>query len=427
MPATVVIGAQWGDEGKGKVVDYLARQADVVVRYQGGPNAGHTVVVGASEFKLHLVPSGIFSPGKLCLIGNGVVVDPERLVNELAYLQAHGVDVSALRVSFAAHLIMPYHVLQDRLDEERKGEGKLGTTGRGVGPAYMDKFARTGLRIQDLLEPEVFLPALEGIVQHKNQVLERVYGVPGFDPQELAAKCLAYAEVIRPYVTDTSKLINAALDRNLRVVFEGAQGTLLDIDHGTYPFVTSSYPTAGGACIGAGVGPTRINQVIGVAKAYTTRVGDGPFPCELKDATGDAIRTRGHEYGTSTGRPRRVGWLDATILRYAVRVNDLKGLAVTRVDTLGGIEQPKICVGYRYRGQFLEEFPLDLRVLAECQPVYEELSGWTADFPPVTREADLPAACLRYLKCVEELTGCPVMLVSIGRERSQTLERKPVF
>ncbi|MEW6523527.1 MAG: adenylosuccinate synthase [Bacillota bacterium] len=427
MSAVVVIGTQWGDEGKGKITDYLAHQADVVVRYQGGPNAGHTVVVGEQEYKLHLVPSGIFGPGKLCLIGSGVVIDPERLVKELAYLQDLGIDVSGLRISPSAHLIMPYHVLQDRLDEERKGDNKLGTTGRGVGPAYMDKFARTGLRVQDLLEPEVFLPALEGTIRHKNQLLERVYGTPGFDAQELASKYLEYAEILRPYVTDTSRLINEALDQGLRVLFEGAQGTLLDIDHGTYPFVTSSYPTAGGACIGAGVGPTRISRVIGVAKAYTTRVGDGPFPCELKDATGDLIRTRGHEYGTSTGRPRRVGWLDASILRYSVRVNGLGGLAVTRVDTLGGIEQLRICTGYRYRGQFLAEFPLSLKVLTECQPVYEELPGWDAEFPMVKRQADLPKTCLRYLKRIEELSGCPVMMISIGRERSQTLERMPVF
>jgi adenylosuccinate synthase len=427
MPAVVVIGTQWGDEGKGKITDYLAHQADVVVRYQGGPNAGHTVVVGDREYKLHLVPSGIFGAGKLCLIGNGVVIDPVLLVKELDYLEARGVDPSGLRISPCAHLIMPYHVLQDRLDEDRKGDRKLGTTGRGVGPAYMDKFARTGLRVMDLLEPESLVLVLEALVEHKNQLFDRVYDAGGFSAREIASSYLECAERIRPYVADTSRLVNEALDREANVLFEGAQGTLLDIDHGTYPFVTSSYPTAGGACIGAGVGPTRISKVIGVVKAYTSRVGDGPFPTELEDETGEAIRTQGHEFGTTTGRPRRVGWLDTVILRYAVRVNGLDGLAVTRVDTLGGLERLRICTAYRYRGELLTDFPYSLKVLAECEPVYEELPGWEEAFPPAAAFEMLPAACRSYLRRVEELCGCPVVMVSVGRERSQTLSLQRVF
>ncbi len=427
MSAVVVIGTQWGDEGKGKITDYLANQADVIVRHQGGPNAGHTVVVGEQEYKLHLVPSGIFCPGKMCVIGNGVVIDPEILVRELDYLKDLGVDVSNLRLSPGAHLIFPYHVIQDRLDEDRKGLLRLGTTGRGVGPAYMDKFARIGLRLMDLLDPEIFRSLFVPLCEHKSHMLEKVYGAERVDADALVDHYLSYGDRLRPYVADTVRLVNDALDEGQHVLFEGAQGTLLDVDHGSYPYVTSSYPTAGGACIGAGVGPTRIDRVIGVAKAYTTRVGDGPLPSELKDDIGEAIRTRGHEFGTSTGRPRRVGWLDTVILRYSARVNGLGGLAVTRLDTLGGFDPVKICTGYRYKGERIADFPSSITALAECEPILEEMEGWAAEFPPAETEADLPKACREYLKRVEELTNCRISMVSIGRERTQTLALEPIF
>ncbi len=427
MSAVVVIGTQWGDEGKGKITDYLANQADVIVRYQGGPNAGHTVVVGEQEYKLHLVPSGIFCPGKLCLIGNGVVIDPEILVHELDYLRDLGVDVSKLRLSPSAHLIFPYHVVQDRLDEDRRGLLRLGTTGRGVGPAYMDKFARIGLRLMDLLAPDIFRSLFIPLCEHKNHMLQKVYGADPVNAEEMAERYLAYGEQLRPFVHDTVRLVNDALDAGEHVLFEGAQGTLLDVDHGSYPYVTSSYPTAGGACIGAGVGPTRIDRVIGVAKAYTTRVGDGPLPSELKDEIGEAIRTRGHEFGTSTGRPRRVGWLDTVILRYAVRVNGLDGLAMTRLDTLGGFDPVKICTGYHYKGEVVSDFPPSVSALAECEPIFEEMEGWDAEFPAARTEEDLPKACQKYLKRVAELTGCRVAMMSIGRERTQTLALESIF
>lgn len=427
MAALVVVGAQWGDEGKGKVIDFLSQQADVVVRHQGGNNAGHTVVVNDREFKLHLVPSGILYPDTRCVIANGVVIDPKVLLNELAYLQERGVDVSRLRISSKAHVVMPYHAQMDALNEERRKDQKIGTTLRGIGPAYMDKAARVGIRLGDLLYPEEFRQQLSAVLEEKNNILTRAYGAEPFDFDELYQTFLGYGQSLKAYVADTSIIINEAIDRGDKVLFEGAQGTMLDIDHGTYPFVTSSHPSAGGAAIGAGVGPTKIDRVIGVAKAYTTRVGDGPFPTELLDAIGTDIRERGHEYGTTTGRPRRVGWLDAVVLRYAVRVNGLSGLAVTRLDVLDGLATLKIATAYQYQGRRLDEFPDTAWEFRNALPVYETLPGWDDPIGAIRRRDELPINARRYLERIESLVGVPVVLVSVGRERSHTIPLEDLF
>ena len=421
MSAIVIVGAQWGDEGKGKITDYLARTADVIVRYQGGNNAGHTVVVRDQEYKLHLIPSGILYKDKQCLIGNGVVIDPEILIKELNYLQDRGIDTGNLRVSGGAHLIFPYHKLLDAADEDRKGNNKIGTTRRGIGPAYMDKSARIGIRLIDLLDKEVFSEMLSRNLAEKNHILDRVYGLPPLDKEELLENYLRYAEIIRPYLADTSLLIHEAIKEGKKVLFEGAQGTLLDIDFGTYPYVTSSHPIAGGACIGAGVGPTKIDRVIGVTKAYTTRVGSGPFPAELLDETGEFIREQGREYGTTTGRPRRCGWFDAVILRYAVRLSGLDSIAFTKMDVLTGLKKIKICNGYRYEGEILKEFPQTLSVLSKCEPVYEELDGWEEDITEITSYDDLPVNAKKYLDRIRELVGIPISIISVGSERGQTI------
>jgi adenylosuccinate synthase len=427
MAAVVVVGTQWGDEGKGKITDYLAREADMVVRYQGGNNAGHTVVVGDNEYKLHLIPCGILYPGKTCVIGNGVVVNPAVLVWELDHLRERGVDASGLRISDAAHVILPYHLRQDQLEEERKGAGRIGTTRLGVGPAYSDKSARVGIRMHEFVNPEEFRARLTALVAEKNELFTQVYGVAPLDGEAIFAEYSAYAARLAPYLTDTSLVINQAIDSRKNVLFEGAQGTLLDIDHGTFPYVTSSHPTAGGACVGAGVGPTKIGKVIGVVKAYTSRVGDGPFPTEIHDETATVIRERGHEYGTTTGRPRRVGWLDAVIVRYAVRVSGLSGLAVTRLDVLGDLPRVRMCVGYEYGGQRLAEFPRDIKVLAGCRPIYEEFAGWPAAIDRCRRPEDLPGAVRAYLDRLAEVSGCRVVLLSLGRERTVTVQLEPIF
>ncbi|CAB1130257.1 adenylosuccinate synthetase [Candidatus Hydrogenisulfobacillus filiaventi] len=426
MPAVVLVGAQWGDEGKGKIVDYISRQADMVVRHQGGSNAGHTVVVGDQEYKLHLIPSGILYPETWCVIANGVVVDPVILLEELDYLQQRGVRTDRLRISAQAHVVMPYHKQLDRLQEGARGAAKLGTTGRGIGPAYMDKAARTGLRVADLLNPADFAARLREALEEKNRLF-RAYEAPGWDFDQLYQEFLDYGQRLKPYVTNTSVVINRALDENKRVLFEGAQGTMLDIDHGTYPYVTSSHPVAGGACIGAGVGPTRISQVYGVVKAYTTRVGDGPFPSELEDAIGEHIRQVGAEYGTTTNRPRRIGWLDTVVLRHAVRVNGMTGLIVTRLDVLDDLERIGIVTAYRYRGQLVTDFPESLGVLEECEPVVEMVPGWRTGIGGARRYEDLPPEAREYLERIEALTGVPVRVVSVGRDRAHTIERVPLF
>lgn len=427
MGSLVVVGTQWGDEGKGKVTDFLAQQADLVVRYQGGSNAGHTVVVEGVELRLHLIPSGIMYPGKLMVIGNGVVVDPRVLCDELDYLASRGIDTSGLRIDLRAHLVFPYHTTLDVLEESKRGNRRIGTTGKGVGPAYTDKTARVGLRIADLLDERHFISMLKSIVEEKNNILGRIYGAPLIDFDELASEFAEYARKIGPYVEDTSVLINDALDSGKNVLFEGAQGTLLDLDFGTYPYVTSSHSIAGGACIGAGIGPTRIDRVIGVVKSYCSRVGDGPFPTELLDETGSFIREKGNEYGTTTGRPRRCGWLDMVVLRHAARVNALDCVAVTRLDVLSGLPVLKICRGYKRGGVEIERFPASLRILAECEPIYEELPGWKANLGEVTSYEALPAEAKGYLNRIEELLGLPIAVLSIGRDRSQTIRLREPF
>lgn len=427
MPAVVLIGAQWGDEGKGKITDYLAQRADVVVRYQGGNNAGHTVVVGDQEFKLHLIPSGILYPGTTCVIGNGVVIDPKVLVKELDYLKSKNINTDSLRISERAHLIMPYHIRLDELEEERKGINKIGTTRKGIGPAYMDKAARVGIRVIDLLDKDEFSEKLKRNLQSKNNLLERVYEVKGFDFQEIYSEYLGYAEKIKHLVADTSVIIHDALDEGKNVLFEGAQGTLLDLDHGTFPYVTSSHPVAGAACIGAGVGPTDISKVIGVVKAYTTRVGEGPFPTELTGEMGDLIRNIGHEYGTTTGRPRRCGWLDCVILRYAARVSGLDSIAITKLDVLDQVEKIKICVGYKYNGQELRNFPSSLKVLAQCEPIYEKMDGWLEDTTHIRSYDELPENAKKYIERITRLIGVKSAIIAVGPKREQTIVIDTIF
>ncbi|HEX3015107.1 MAG TPA: adenylosuccinate synthase [Desulfobacteria bacterium] len=427
MSAVILIGAQWGDEGKGKVTDFLASQADVVVRTTGGNNAGHTVVVGDEEFKVHLVPSGILYPETICVIGNGVVIDPKVLIGELDELIARGVDVSNLRISANAHVIMPYHIKLDELEEDSKGEHKIGTTKRGIGPAYVDKAARVGIRVADLLDESEFKAKLERNIRDKNRILEKLYGAEKFEVEPVFREYLGYIKRLAPVVTDTSVLINKAISEGKKVLFEGAQGTLLDLDHGTYPYVTSSNPTSAGACIGAGVGPSRIDKVIGVLKAYTTRVGQGPFPTELLCETGEAIRQKGAEFGATTGRARRCGWFDAVIARYAARINGIDAFAVTKLDVMGGFEKLKICTAYKYKGQILTEFPPDLKVLEQCEPVYEELPGWQEDISKATAIEDFPAAARNYLDRIKELTGVDMFLVAVGPRRDETIVLQEAF
>lgn len=427
MPSCVVVGSQWGDEGKGKITDLLAEQADVVVRYQGGNNAGHTVVIGEKTFKLHLIPSGILSPGTVCVIGNGVVIDPGVLVEEMEYLERSGIDISRLHISERAHVIMPYHKLLDRLEEESRGERKLGTTGRGVGPCYVDKVGRAGIRMIEFIRPAELKNRLQEILPQKNQLLRSVYRHEGFSVEQIMDEMESYGKRLKDLVTDTSLLLDKAVRSGQKVLFEGAQGTFLDIDHGTYPFVTSSSPTAGGVATGSGIGPKAIDNVLGVTKAYTTRVGEGPFPSELVDATGDYIRERGHEYGTTTGRPRRCGWLDTVMLRYAVRVNGLNGLALNCLDVLDGLGTIRICTGYRRNGRELAGFPASFRVLEECEPVWEELPGWNGPIGEARTWQDLPENARRYVQRVAELADIPVWIVSVGPRREQTVVLKDPF
>jgi adenylosuccinate synthase len=422
MPTLVVVGAQWGDEGKGKVTDYLSAEADTVVRYQGGTNAGHTVIAGGREYRLHLVPSGIVH-GKVCVLGNGVVLDPAAFLRELDDLAAQDCDIGRVVVSDNAHLILDYHKALDASEETGRGDQRIGTTLRGVGPAYRDKAARIGVRAGDLRYPDVLRRRLEGAVAAANQAL----GSTQFHSGALADGLLALAPRLLPLLRDTAELVNQAIDRGEKVLFEGAQGTHLDIDHGTYPYVTSSHPTAGGACIGSGVGPTRIDRVVGVAKAYTTRVGDGPFPSEETGAAGDLLRERGREYGTTTGRPRRCGWCDVPVLRHAALVNGLAGLCVTKLDTLSGLDRVRIVVAYEHRGSRLPGFPHDVEMLAEVRPVYEDMPGWQDDLSEARRFEDLPTAARAYLDRVAELVGVPIVMVSVGAERGQTLPRQALF
>ncbi|EXX85350.1 adenylosuccinate synthase [Paenibacillus darwinianus] len=420
MSTVVVVGTQWGDEGKGKITDYLAEGADVVARYQGGNNAGHTILIDNKKYKLTMIPSGIFNHDKTCVIGNGMVINPAALIDEIHYIHDNGFSTDNLKISDRAHVIMPYHMVLDALEEDRKGDNKIGTTRKGIGPCYMDKAARSGIRIADLLDAEEFEAKARILIEDKNQVIRQMYGGELLDTESIIREYLGYAEVLRKYVTDTSVVLNDAIDAGQKVLFEGAQGVMLDIDQGTYPFVTSSNPSAGGVCIGSGVGPSKIQQVIGVAKAYTTRVGDGPFPTELHNETGNWIREKGHEYGTVTGRPRRVGWFDSVVVRHARRVSGITGLSLNSLDVLTGLDTVKICTGYKYRGEVIEHYPASLKMLAECEAVYEEMPGWSEDISGAKTLEDLPRTTRRYLDRVSELTGIPIAIFSVGRNREQT-------
>ncbi|MGY8611173.1 adenylosuccinate synthase [Bacillus altitudinis] len=427
MSSVVVVGTQWGDEGKGKITDFLSENAEVIARYQGGNNAGHTIKFDGVTYKLHLIPSGIFYKEKTCVIGNGMVVDPKALVTELAYLHERNVSTDNLRISNRAHVILPYHLKLDEVEEERKGANKIGTTKKGIGPAYMDKAARVGIRIADLLDREVFVEKLARNLEEKNRLLEKMYDTEGFKIEDILDEYYEYGQQVKKYVVDTSVVLNDALDEGRRVLFEGAQGVMLDIDQGTYPFVTSSNPVAGGVTIGSGVGPTKIQHVVGVSKAYTTRVGDGPFPTELHDEIGDQIREVGREYGTTTGRPRRVGWFDSVVVRHARRVSGITDLSLNSIDVLTGIEKLKICVAYKLNGEITEEFPASLNELAKCEPVYEEMPGWTEDITGVKNLSELPANARHYLERISQLTGIPLSIFSVGPDRSQTNVVRSVY
>lgn len=427
MACVVVVGTQWGDEGKGKITDFLAEKADVIARYQGGNNAGHTVVFGGNKYKLHLIPSGIFYKEKVCMIGNGVVIDPIALVAEMEYLEQCKASTDNLWISDRAHLILPYHIELDGSVEESKGTDRIGTTRKGIGPAYTDKAARVGIRMADLVNPEQFEYKLRKNMKEKNEILEKIYRKKNLDVDGILVDYLKAAEVLRPHITDTSLLLNQMIESGKRVLFEGAQGVMLDIDHGTYPFVTSSNPIAGGVCNGLGVGPTRIGQVIGVAKAYTTRVGDGPFPTELMNDLGDHIRKVGCEFGTTTGRPRRVGWFDSVVVRYACRVSGITGLSLNSIDVLSGIEKLKICVAYKYKGRIIDSYPADLNILAHCEPIYEEMPGWNEDITGVKSWRELPLNAQLYVERISDLTGTPIAIFSVGPDRDQTHPMKTIF
>ncbi|MBT2584199.1 adenylosuccinate synthase [Planococcus sp. ISL-109] len=427
MTSVVVVGTQWGDEGKGKITDFLSEHAEVIARYQGGNNAGHTIIFGGETYKLHLIPSGIFYKDKTSVIGNGMVVDPKALVEELKGLHDRGVTTENLRISNRAHVLLPYHIKQDEVEEARRGANKIGTTGKGIGPAYMDKAARVGIRMADLLDHVVFEEKLRQNLTEKNRMFEKFYETDGFTVEEIMEEYYQYGQEIAKYVTDTSKVLNDAFDSGLRVLFEGAQGVMLDIDQGTYPFVTSSNPVAGGVTIGAGVGPTMISHVIGVCKAYTSRVGDGPFPTELFDDIGDQIRKVGKEYGTTTGRPRRIGWFDSVVVRHARRVSGLTDLTVNSIDVLTGLDTVKICTAYSYQGELITEYPANLRMLADCEPVYEEMPGWTEDVTSCKSLDELPENARHYLERIAQLTDVQISIFSVGPDRNQTNIVKSVW
>lgn len=420
MTSVVVVGTQWGDEGKGKITDFLSADAEVIARYQGGDNAGHTIVIDNKKFKLHLIPSGIFFKEKISVIGNGVVVNPKSLVKELQYLHDEGVTTDNLRISDRAHVILPYHIKLDQLQEDAKGDNKIGTTIKGIGPAYMDKAARVGIRIADLLDKTIFAERLKINLEEKNRLFEKMYNATAISFDDIFEEYYQYGQEIKQYVTDTSVILNDALDGGRRVLFEGAQGVMLDIDQGTYPFVTSSNPVAGGVTIGSGVGPSKIDKVVGVCKAYTSRVGDGPFPTELFDAVGDRIREVGKEYGTTTGRPRRVGWFDSVVMRHSRRVSGITNLSLNSIDVLSGLEEVKICVAYDLDGKRIDHYPASLEQLKRCQPIFETLPGWSEDITGVRRLEDLPEAARNYIRRVGELVGVRISTFSVGPARDQT-------
>jgi len=427
MPVIAVIGAQWGDEGKGKIVDLLAEEARVVMRFSGGDNAGHTVVNRYGEFGLHLVPSGIFSPLTTSIIGNGVVINPGVLLNEIDQLNQRGVDTSRLFISNRAHLVMPYHILLDGLEEESRGGKAIGTTRKGIGPAFADKIARLGIRTSDLLDKEVFRERLHSILNYKNSILTKVYGVSPLSEDDVYQQYCQYGERLSPCIRETTVMLEEAINRGELVLLEGAQGTLLDPDFGTYPYATSSSPLAGGGCLGAGLGPTKINQTLGVFKAYCTRVGGGPMPTELKNEICDLIRERAHEYGTTTGRPRRCGWFDAVAAKFSTRINGFTRAAITRLDVLDILPSLKICVGYKLDGQTIDYFPASAAALDRCQPVYEELPGWQVPTSDFQQFDQLPPPARQYVTRLEELISCPISIVSVGMRREQTIRKMPIL
>ncbi len=422
MPVTIIVGAQWGDEGKGKIVDLLSDEIDIVARYQGGANAGHTVVIGEKEYVLHLIPSGIFHKHVSCVIGNGVVIDPIALMDEIAMIKSFGIKIEGrLFISHNAHLIMPYHKLLDNIREQ--GANKIGTTGRGIGPAYIDKYMRTGIRVVDLLNRNVLCDKLKSNIEEKNQLLSKVYGSAELDVDKIISEYEEFDKKIDPFVTDTSALLNAALRKKKNILAEGAQGALLDVDHGTYPFVTSSNPTSGGACTGLGIPPTAVTNIIGIVKAYSTRVGNGPFPTECLDATGERLRTAGHEFGATTGRPRRCGWLDMVSLKYSLEVNGIKEIALTKLDVLDEFDEINICTAYESDGRALKSFPTDLQTLERVKPIYKTYRGWNEKISGAKKYRRLPARAQRYIEAIEKLAGVRVSIVSVGARRDQTISR----
>ncbi len=428
MSTVVIVGAQWGDEGKGKIVDFLTEKAAVVARYQGGHNAGHTVVINNEKYILHLIPSGILHKRKKCIIGNGVVIAPDALISEIDGLKKRGIDTDGnLLISKNAHVIMPYHTAIEKENENKKGNKKIGTTGRGIGPSYTDKVARHGIRMMELLTPNVFKEKLSANLSTINFLLENFYKTAPLKADAIYDEYMRYAERLSRYIADTDVIINNKIDSGENVLFEGAQGTLLDIDHGTYPFVTSSNTIAGGACTGLGVGPTKINRVLGIVKAYTTRVGEGPFPTELKDELGESIRQKGGEFGATTGRPRRCGWLDIVILKYAIRINGLTGIALTKMDILDGMDKLKICVGYKYNGKLYEEFPKEAEILENCEPVYEEVEGWKESTLGIRDLDNLPENARQYIKKIEEMLKTEAQIISTGQKRDEIIVMKEQF
>ena len=422
MPVTVVIGAQWGDEGKGKVVDLLSSDIDVVARYQGGANAGHTICWGDETFVLHLVPSGIFHEGVTCVIGNGVVIDPVAVMEEIRMIRDLGYEVEGrLKISHKAHLIMPYHKRVEEARERSRDAGAIGTTGRGIGPAYVDKFARTGVRVVDLLDRDVLRKKLKVSIEEKNAILKSIYGAEELNVEAMIDEYVEFDKLIDPFVTDTSEFLCDALDEGKNVLAEGAQGSLLDVDFGTYPFVTSSHPTVGGACTGLGIPPTHINRVVGIAKAYCTRVGNGPFPTELHDEAGERLRNVGHEFGATTGRPRRCGWLDLVALRYTAKINGFTDIALTKLDVLSGLDEIRVCTQYRINGKVTDRFQSEVHLLEKVEPIYETLPGWKGDVTEVGHVDDLPAEARDYVRFISERTGIPISIVSTGPKREQTM------
>lgn len=426
MSTVLIVGTQWGDEGKGKVIDYLAKEADVVVRGQGGNNAGHTVVVEDQTYALHLIPSGVLYEKTLNIIGNGVVIDLKSLLEEIEKLTQRGICTKGIRISDRAHLVLPFHKVIDRLSEQARGEEKIGTTQKGIGPCYMDKVERSGLRVCDLFEPD-FQNKLRKQIEQKNIIIEKLYGEKPLDVEPIIDEMEGLAQRIKPFVIDTIPLVHNAWKEGKKILLEGAQGTLLDIDFGTYPYVTSSHPISGGFVIGSGLSPQAIEEVLGITKAYTTRVGKGPFVTEQDNSTGEQIRVKGHEFGTTTGRPRRCGWLDMVVVNHASKINGMTGMALMLLDVLSGIETIKICTGYQWEGKILTDYPASLNILENCTPIYEIMEGWTQDISKAKSFEDLPAACQQYVKRIEELSQVPVKIISVGPKRDQTIIRQSIY